>query len=264
MIADSPSLAAAAAAQALLGLSGRTILVTGASGTIGGAVARRLAGLGARLALSGRRDAAMAEFLGTLPGAGHAVIAADLTDRDLAASLVERAAEGLGAPLTGIAHCAGEHVLRPARYLTDGDITGATALTSAAALALARGLAGQECEGRSLVLISSVAAHAGAGGLAAYGAGFAGMEAASRALAVELAGAHIRVNCVASGHLEGPLDAKLRKLLPEPAYAALRARHLLGIGRAEQVASAMIFLLSDAAAWITGTTLVVDGGYLAQ
>jgi NAD(P)-dependent dehydrogenase (short-subunit alcohol dehydrogenase family) len=99
---------------------------------------------------------------------------------------------------------------------------------------------------------------------AAYSASKGALIAITRSLALELARYNMRVNCVAPGLVDSEMADRLRKnMLPEQLQAP-HGMHPLGIGTPEQVGNAIAFLLSDAAAWITGTTLVIDGGYTAQ
>ena len=86
----------------------------------------------------------------------------------------------------------------------------------------------------------------------------------AKALALELASEKIRVNVITPGHVDTPMAETVENSLPEEAIRAIRANHPLGIGRPEDVAYAAAYLLSDAAKWITGSTLVVDGGYTAS
>ena len=97
-----------------------------------------------------------------------------------------------------------------------------------------------------------------------YAASKGALVAGAKALAIELAPEQIRVNCVAPGVVPTPLAAKLEETITESQLEAIRNRHPLGLGTPEDVAGAIAFLLADTGRWITGTTLVVDGGYTAH
>jgi len=113
----------------------------------------------------------------------------------------------------------------------------------------------------SIVLFSSVAARTGGAGLVSYTASKGAIESATRSLALELAPQKIRVNVVAPGIVRTPMsDSYLSKLSPEQ-ITQLEAKHLFGFGQPEDVAGPVAFLLSEDARWITGSVLVVDGGY---
>jgi NAD(P)-dependent dehydrogenase (short-subunit alcohol dehydrogenase family) len=131
---------------------------------------------------------------------------------------------------------------------------------------LARGLrqSGVHAEGASLVLVSSVVGLAGQPGVSAYSATKGSVLALTRSLALELAADRIRVNCVVPGQVRSEMFEQQKKYLLPEQVAAIEAAHPLGLGEPEDVARAIAFLLSPASRWITGTGLVVDGGYLAR
>jgi len=164
----------------------------------------------------------------------------------------------------GIVHCAGAELVAPLRLTSDEQYRAAMmAADSAFAILRAAAAKGVMADGGSIVLMSSVAAHRGTAGLAAYSAGKAAIEAMTRSAAVELAPRRIRVNCVAAGAFLSPMHDRITKRMPQAGQDAYAAAHPLGIGEVGTVRDAVLHLLSDAARWTTGTVLVVDGGYLA-
>jgi NAD(P)-dependent dehydrogenase (short-subunit alcohol dehydrogenase family) len=167
-------------------------------------------------------------------------------------------------PFNGIVHCAGREVVQPLRMSRLVHWTDAMMAAGAAhALLHAAACKGVMADGASIVLISSVAAHRGTAGMAAYSAGKASIEAMARCAAVELAPRGIRVNCVAPGAFRSPMHDRLTARMPQASSDAYAAKHPLGIGPVEAVRDAVLHLLSPAARWVTGSTVVVDGGYLA-
>jgi NAD(P)-dependent dehydrogenase (short-subunit alcohol dehydrogenase family) len=116
-----------------------------------------------------------------------------------------------------------------------------------------------------IVLISSVAGIVGQAGHAEYCATKAALIAIAKSAALELAGDGVRVNCIAPGRVEetGMAENALRQMSPEQ-IEAIRRRQPLGAGKPGDIAHGAAFLLSDAARWVTGATLVMDGGYTAQ
>lgn len=114
----------------------------------------------------------------------------------------------------------------------------------------------------SIVVMSSVAAHRGIEASAVYSATRAAVESAVRSMAIELA-PHVRVNAIAAGGFRSPLHDRLILALGR-ASKEYEAKFPLGFGTAEDVAAAVLFLLTPQSRWVTGTTLVVDGGYLAR
>ena len=120
-------------------------------------------------------------------------------------------------------------------------------------------------ENGSCVAISSVFSQAGSPTLAAYGASKGALDSAMRSLALEFAPRRIRFNSIAAAYIRTPLTDEARHELGEDLWKRqVVERQPLGLGEPEDVAHAAIYLLSDAARFITGTALVVDGGYLAQ
>lgn len=241
-------------------------LITGAGSGIGRALALRLAAGGARLILLGRRLEPLREVQSALPGAGHLAFSVDLTDGAAVAECF-RQLRADGHQLAGLAHCAGIHWLQPIQVtsaelfqqMLDSHLTSTFLLLKEA---LGHRLFAPE--GASIVLMSSAAALQGGPGSFAYACAKGGMLSATRVAAVELASRKIRVNAILPGVVDtGQSRAFLEKLSEQQREAIVR-QHPLGLGSPDDVAAAAEFLLSPGARWITGTTLVVDGGLTAR
>jgi NAD(P)-dependent dehydrogenase (short-subunit alcohol dehydrogenase family) len=168
-------------------------------------------------------------------------------------------------PLDGIVHCAGVELVAPLRLTTDAQYRAAMmAADSSFAILRAAAAKGVMVDGGSIVLMSSVAAHRGTAGMAAYSAGKAAIEAMVRCAAIELAPRRIRVNAVAAGAFRSPMHERLVARMPSAdAIEGYQSKHPLGFGSADAVRDAVLHLLSDASRWTTGSTVVVDGGLLA-
>jgi NAD(P)-dependent dehydrogenase (short-subunit alcohol dehydrogenase family) len=150
--------------------------------------------------------------------------------------------------------------------LNSAVMTSAMQLNVFAAMALAKGLRqkGVMANSASIVWLSSVAALVGQPGVSPYAASKGALLAMCKSLALELAKEQIRINCVVPAMVQTPMAEKLFAMMTPEQVAKIELAHPLGIGQPEDVANAIAFLLSDAAKWITGSSLVVDGGYTAQ
>ena len=246
-------------------LEGGRILVTGASSGLGRATALLVARMGAQVVLTGRDAARLEETRAQLEGTGHRMKVRDLRDTaGIPEWMVRLAAES--GPLTGLAHAAGIQTVRPLRVMDDTVFNETMALNVNTAFALSKGFRQKSvcADGGSIVYFSSVMGLTGQPGQAAYSASKGALISMCRSLAVELAREKIRVNCIAPGLVETEMAGRLRETLPPAQFEAVTAMHPLGLGRTEDIAAPVVFLLSPASAWITGTTLVADGGYTAQ
>ncbi|GAA0572584.1 hypothetical protein GCM10009416_09050 [Craurococcus roseus] len=235
------------------------VLVFGATGGIGAALSRRLRARGGTPFLVARdrgRLEALASELGGAP-----FHPADATD----AAALRAAVAAAGPALAGLAFCVGSIPLKPLARLTEADFLDAFRLnTLAAAMAVqaaAPALAAGAKEGGTpsgVVLFSSVAARAGFPNHAAIAAAKAGVEGLALSLAAELAPA-VRVNCVAPSLTRTRIAEPLTKS-PQMAEAIAKLHPLPRLGEGDDPAALADFLLSDAAGWITGQVVGVDGG----
>jgi len=248
-----------------MALTGRRILVTGASSGIGRATAVLLGELGARVVLTGRDAGRLEETRAALAGAGHVALPFDLAAVDEIPAWMRRLAEEGGA-LSGLVHSAGIQQTLPVRNLQAEHYQAVMSINVYAAMSLARGFRqrGVSAPGGSLVLIASVLGHVGEAACTLYSASKGALIALTKSLAVEFARERIRVNCVSPGTVLTEMNAQLRRSLTEEQWGRIEEKHPLGVGQPRDVAQAAAFLLSDASGWITGTALLVDGGYTAR
>lgn len=238
-------------------LAERTALVTGASGGIGGAIARALHGAGASVALAGTRRGALEALAGDLGERVH-VVTGDLGDRAETDALFKAAEEALGG-VDVLVNNAGVTRDQLAMRMKDEDWDAVLEVDLTAAFRLSRAaLRGmlKRRHGR-IVSIGSVVAAVGNPGQANYCAAKAGLEGMSRALAREVAPRGVTVNVVAPGFIE----TAMTQALPAAQREALVGQVPAGrMGTGEDVAAAVAFLASDAAAYVTGQTIHVNGG----
>jgi NAD(P)-dependent dehydrogenase (short-subunit alcohol dehydrogenase family) len=248
-----------------LQLENKRILVTGASSGIGRATAIMLSKLGARILLTGRREAELKETESLLSGSGHQIEPFDLLNTAGIADWLSSCA-GSG-QFHGLVHAAGIVSTKPLRFMEFEEWSQVLHANLDTAFALAKGFRSKSVrapQATSIVFIASVAAMIGTSGKSAYAASKGGVISLSRTLAAELAREQIRVNCVTPGWVETEMTQNDAQNLTPAQYESLRQRHLLGFGRADDVAASISFLLADTGRWITGSSLVVDGGYSIQ
>lgn len=248
-----------------LDMSGRRVLVTGASAGLGRAIAVLLAELGCKVTLCARDAGRLEATRAALAGEGHSIEAFDLDNTDGIPAWMKQLAER-GGPFHGAVHSAGVLATKPLKLINAADWDKSMRVNVVAASAVAKGLRqrGVCTEGASLVLLSSVMGLVGQPGQSLYSATKGALVAMTRSLALELAREKIRINCVAPAVVMAGMSEQLQQNVSPEQFAQITAMHPLGLGRGEDVAHAVAFLLGDTARWITGTTLVVDGGYTAH
>ena len=240
-------------------LTGKCALVTGASGGIGGAIARALHAQGAAVALSGTRREAL-EALAAELGERADVTPCDLSDPEAVAALARDAEEAMGSVdilvnNAGITRDGLTMRMRDADWQTvlDVNLTAAFRLARAAVRGMMRRRWGR------IIGITSVVGATGNPGQANYAAAKAGMVGFSKSLAAEVAARGITVNCIAPGLVETAMTSALSDEARQVMRARIPARRE---GTVEEVAACAVFLASDEARYVTGHTLHVNGGML--
>lgn len=243
-------------------MQGKVAVVTGGGSGLGRASALRMAAEGARVACADRAVAAARETAAAITAAGGEAIAVetDVTDAASCVRMIEATLQRFGRLTTlvssaGIAGPAGgDPTPEDWRRVIEVNLSGTWLAAQAARAALAAG-------GGAVVNLASIYGVTGGSRSPSYAASKGGVTNLTRQLALAWAPA-IRVNCVCPGHVETPLTAAI---MADPAWrASMLARYPLGrFGSVDDVASAILYLASDEAAFVTGVALPVDGGYTA-
>lgn len=239
-------------------IEGKTILVTGATSGIGRATAITCAGLGAKVVAVGRNQERLDSLMQELEGDGHLAISTDFIDEAQVRSLLEAVPT-----IDGVACCAGVAEMKPFAFVTEEDVERMFKVNCFAPVMLVNKLLKTKKlnKGASVVFVSSVdgpkVVHAGN---SVYSGSKSALVGLARNMAIDLASKKIRVNCVLPGTTDTPM-IRTENVTEEMLAETAKAFPLKRFAQPEEIANAIIFLLSDAASFITGTELTVDGGY---
>jgi NAD(P)-dependent dehydrogenase (short-subunit alcohol dehydrogenase family) len=252
--------------HSLADFDGRWIVLTGASSGIGRAIACQLSACGARVVLVGRNQKGLEDTAARLPDGHSRLLTLDLQQVNLIAPRIRELAQEIGR-VFGLCYCSGVVETRPlASFQSDG-FRSVMDVNLAAGLELAKVVCRKDVltdEGGSLLFVASIYGWVGMPGQLSYSASKGAMLAAARVLAVELARRHIRVNTLSPGLVHTPMTETAFRLLSADQVRGLEAAYPLGLGEPEDVARAAAFLLAPQNRWITGTDLIIDGGYTAR
>jgi len=247
-------------------LEKKNILVTGASSGLGREIAITCSEAGANVALVGRNIDTLQKTLSQMEDGNHHCYSCDVTDGDAYDNLFNSIKDDMGL-VSGFVHSAGIEITLPLRASSAEIYRKTIEVNTIAALELSRYAVKKKykAESLSIIFIASTMGITGAPALTAYSASKGALIAAARSTALEYADKGVRFNCISPGHVEGTQMANsLFEKLPEKAKEDLIANHPLGLGQPRDIGNASIFLLSNSSRWITGSNLIVDGGYSAR
>jgi len=248
-------------------LKNKLIVVTGASSGIGQQCAITASMMEADVILLGRNKPKLDETFGRMISPErHKILSVDLLDYDNVAKLVSQVVEEKG-KIDGLINCAGISTTLPIgsmsiermEYFFQTNVIGSINLTRHVLKSKHF-----SSSGGSIVFVSSVMSMVGEMGKTLYSMTKGALISATKSLAVEVASRRIRVNSISPGVVLSPMSGTSIYSRNEESWNRIIQMHPLGIGQPEDVANASVFLLSDASRWITGTNLIVDGGYTAK
>ncbi len=240
-------------------LEGKTILVTGASSGIGRGIAIECSRMGAKVIMTGRNEERLQETLNLMQNTTeHQVLKADLAGDDGIQYLVDN----IGEKLDGIVLCAGFTIVKPFKYVSQQDIDAIMDVNYKAPVIMTQKLLKKKMinKNASIVFISSVSGvFVSAPAAALYSGSKGAVNGVAKAMALDLSPRGIRVNCVNPGMVDTNIFNK-GDITQEQLEEDVKHYPLGRYGKPEDIAYAVIYLLSDASAWVTGTNLKIDGG----
>jgi NAD(P)-dependent dehydrogenase (short-subunit alcohol dehydrogenase family) len=246
-------------------LSGKRILVTGGSSGIGRETAIHLSRLGANVVLLARDEKKLEDSYNKLDNGAHQYISYDVSNINGIKDLLDKICKD-NIKLDGYVHSAGVNQPSPVQTLKYDDLHKTMLVNFYSFIEFSRILSKKKYNnmGCSIVGISSVSSKVATKGYCAYSSSKGAMDSAVRVMATEFASKNIRVNTVNPSWIATDMYNNMRNMTSDDNSNNQLNRQLLGLGTPLDVANAVAYLLSDASKFITGTSLIIDGGYLAQ
>lgn len=249
-------------------LENKVIIVTGASSGIGAQCAIDCSRMGAKVVLVARNEERLKQTLEQCEEPSrHMILPLDLSSSEGLKEAVKDVVAKVG-KINGVVNCAGMSSVTPLKLVTDEllDQFFRTNVYSAINLSKEVTRVGNYDKegGCSIILFASIMGLCGEKCKTMYSATKGALIAAARSMACELAKNKVRVNVVSPGAIETPINANLPHMADPELRKELEDKHLLGLGECSDIANACIYLLSDAAKWVTGQNFIVDGGYTCK
>lgn len=247
-------------------LSEKTIIVTGASSGIGRQCAISCSNSGARVVLMGRDQERLNGTLELMKNGEHIISRVDLLDFDEIEHAIVKIIANTG-KLNGLINCAGVSTTLPFSQSKPEKMESFFRTNVIGPMNLTRLILKKDNfsdKGGSIIFISSVMGSAGETGKHLYSMTKGAIDAGVRSLAVEFASKKIRINSISPGVVITPMSQNAVYSRDEDSLNKVKALHPLGLGYPEDVANSCIYLLSDASKWVTGSNLIIDGGFLAK
>ena len=248
-------------------LEGKNIIISGAASGIARQCAISCSKMGARLVLLDLNEEGLRETMTMVERPEeHFTAVVNLTERNRVKEVVAEGVAKVG-KVSGLLNCAGISTTSPINAVKEETLDKFFKVNVYTGYYLTQEVcrrANLSDGGASIVFFSSVAGSYGEAGKSVYGMTKGALKAVTKSLAVELARKNVRVNAVSPGVVVTPINQNLPHIADPEKRAALEASHLLGLGRTTDIANACIYLLSDAARWVTGINLFVDGGFTVK
>lgn len=248
-----------------LDFTGKTYLVTGAASGMGRAVCKLISARGGKVILVDIDTLGMQETQRMCQTDTYA-LQLDLSKPETFGDAIIKAVSGFG-KLNGLIHCAGLPYISPLKTVSVSQCDKVYRVNSYAAVELAKLFINRKIyagEFGSIVFLSSVYGLVGSAANVGYALSKGAIQAVTKALAIELASRKIRVNCIAPGFVKSPMMDNVSTSFSSEYISKLESLHPLGLGDPEDIAKAVLFLLSEMSCWMTGAIMSVDGGFTAQ
>ena len=249
----------------MLSLEKKNIIITGASSGIGRQTAIECNRAGANLYLIGRNEDRLKLLIEEMQGINYYRIF-DVTDYNNIKNVVNSAFEKLG-NIDGFVHSAGIELTKPFSLTRPEEYELLYRTNVVSGFEFAKNISAKKIineKGGSFIFIASVLGIVSKPGIISYSASKGALISGVKSMALELALKKIRVNSISPAVVETELTKSFIEKLPDEARKEMINMHPLGLGKPEDVANTCIFLLSDAAKWITGANFIIDGGYSAK
>lgn len=250
--------------ESQFGLKNKTIIITGASSGIGREICITASQMGANVILVGRNEERLNEVYEIISKNSnqlHTKKIFDLSEIGGFSSFTS-----LLPQIDGIVHCAGIAKYIPYKFIKEIDLLEINQINYIAPVLLTQSLLKNKKFNKmsSIVFVASISSLVGTVGSSIYSGSKGAIVSSTKALALECANQKIRANCISPGIILTALTDGIERIITEEEFRKKEALHPLGFGKTEDVANATVFLLSNASRWITGTNLIIDGGYTLQ
>lgn len=246
-----------------MNLTNRTVVVTGASSGIGRQCAIDLSNAGANVILLGRDKNRLSATFDSLRPGNHLSFQLDITEYDKIEPVIDETVSKIG-NIDGFLSCAGIESTIPLKTMRPKIYIDHFMINVISGFELARIISKNKyiCKnGASFVFVSSIMSLLGEKGKVAYCSSKSALTSGIKAMALELAPKKIRANCISPAVVETEMTKKMLETLPESFRNEIINKHPLGIGKPLDISNLVCFLISDLSTWITGSNIIIDGGY---